>query len=123
MQRLSWVKATAGRVSAVTPPVGQITLKWNGVNPINWQVLDASTKAILRHSYGSRAETALDVGPAVTRSCWMTNLRSSRSRLEWRPERRLRSLCRRTVHRRLVYPREERAQKAIELVRHDSGTV
>jgi hypothetical protein len=57
------VKVAAGRASAVIPPVGQITLKWNGLNAVDWQILDASAKAVLRHKYSSRAETVVDVAP------------------------------------------------------------
>jgi hypothetical protein len=43
------VNVTADQASIVAPQIGQITLHWTGANAIQWQLLDANSRATLRH--------------------------------------------------------------------------
>ncbi len=61
------VRVTDRQATAVTPPIGQVTLNWGGPNLVNWQVQDAATHAVVRHTYNMRtlpaAVQTVDVAP------------------------------------------------------------
>lgn len=57
------VNVTADQASIVAPQVGQITFHWTGTNGVQWQLLDAKSRATLRHlgSVAGGSET-IDAG-------------------------------------------------------------